>query len=263
SSPPESRVVYPCLTLLQDLHNGPATKSDARQGRAHRSSIDAEGHVASPSVPLIPHDVSGRHSGMKQHSTSGLARWRRRSHRVALLHGWSAPRARLTLLECVASCGQDETVSAKAEGMSRSSSNSHDAVPAGHIALSMRVVAGGEYVAFGVYRHCVKAPGSDGNYVAPRGGEGWCSPPITGHEDSAAGSDSNSVTVARCDGPHGAPSSYLTLTPLVVPNGHDGPIGSEADAMPVSRCNRNNLRPRLHVARALPPTANCSNCSVG
>ncbi|QCP06049.1 transposase family protein [Brevibacterium sp. CS2] len=30
SSPPESRVVYPCLTLLQDLHNGPATKSDAR-----------------------------------------------------------------------------------------------------------------------------------------------------------------------------------------------------------------------------------------
>ncbi|WP_392508527.1 DUF805 domain-containing protein [Naumannella halotolerans] len=26
-------MVYPCLTLLQDLHNGPATKSDARHGQ--------------------------------------------------------------------------------------------------------------------------------------------------------------------------------------------------------------------------------------
>ncbi|WP_396415616.1 MULTISPECIES: integrase core domain-containing protein [unclassified Kocuria] len=42
SSPPESRVVYPCLTLLQDLHNGPATKSDARHLYARKWDSEAE-----------------------------------------------------------------------------------------------------------------------------------------------------------------------------------------------------------------------------
>lgn len=92
-------------------------------------------------------------------------------------------------------------------------------------------------VAFIVHRHCVTAPGGDGNHVSPRGGEGWCGRPIASHEDTAASGDSDSVKVASRDGPYGAPTSDLALTTLVVADRHDGPIGSEADAMSVSRCD--------------------------